>query len=67
MEFHCHKCHTGKNLIICELCMKMCICQMCDYSSDLLRWFEISEEEDIYICQRCVKRKGRQSSSESPT
>jgi hypothetical protein len=29
---------------------------MCDDSSDLLRWVELSpEEEDVYVCRRCEK------------
>ena len=45
------------------------LCRSCDDNSDILRWVELSEDKDEYICYKCAgeKRKRKKKEITIPT
>ena len=51
----CRQCSKTNNLVSCEQC-PTCYCRACDDKLDKLRWIEISDDKDVYLCTKCSKK-----------
>lgn len=41
------------------------LCRECDDSTDILRWIEVSEDKDEYICYKCAGEKKKKRKKEN--
>jgi hypothetical protein len=55
MDLHCHNCNNTRDIICCERCSKS-YCVSCDNKQDKLKWVEVSEDTDEYLCSKCAKK-----------
>ena len=51
----CKHCSKTRDLIKCEMCPTS-YCIPCDNTQNKLKWVEITEERDMYLCPKCSKR-----------
>lgn len=51
----CRHCSNTRNLVSCEQCPTR-YCRTCDDKLDKLKWVEVSEDKDVYLCSKCSKK-----------
>jgi hypothetical protein len=58
----CKRCPATQFLVTCQRCKNYALCVTCDNTSeDGLRFIEVEEDVDIYVCSRCAKRASKES------
>lgn len=65
---NCKRCPATQFLVTCQRCKNYTLCVTCDNTSeDGLRFIEVEENVDIYVCLRCAKKASKESREKNIT